>query len=421
MSGIAVNRAALALAALLLLGGTASADEPAVVRRPGDIAALPVDTRAVAVESPSEPFPEERLADLARLPDLRVLDLSRAGARASPDGVGMARDDLRLTDAGLDALGAVDSLEDLALTDLARVTEEGLARLGRALPRLRRLTLKWHGAFGNGSALRLRCLSAFPALADLDLTGATGEHAAEWPARLREAASLRGLTLRHCIWARGAALPDLERLSLGPAADGDLAPLAACPALADLDLSESPHLTGAGLAPLAGLAGLRRLSLRNCGKVDALDALAGLTGLTDLDLAGGESLGDASLAVVGRLRGLTRLSLGVDHGGRSTRRNRGGAITDEGLAALAPLANLRELSLPGFYQVVWGCRTLAQGPVVTDLPGRITDAGLLRLARLPALERLDLRWNPGVTDEGVKRFVRARAGPPPLPGCEVRR
>jgi hypothetical protein len=270
--------------------------------------------------------------------------------------------------------------------------------------------------------VRLLCLSAFPALRDLDLTGSTGEHAAEWPARLREAAALEGLTLRHCRWAAGAALPArLRRLVLGPVVDGDLAPLAGCPALADLDVSASPSLTGAGLAPLAGVASLRRLSLRACARVDSIEALRPLTGLAELDLAGCGRLGDAELRVLADLRALERLELGAHLVPGSSVGRSPCAMTDGGLSALLPLTRLRRLGLAGAYQVMWGCRTTVQGPVVTDLPGRITDAGLLRLARLPSLETVDLRWNPGVTAEGVRRFVRARADPPPLRECEVLR
>jgi len=97
------------------------------------------------------------------------------------------------------------------------------------------------------------------------------------------------------------------------------------------------------------------------------------------------------------------------------------ALTDAGIPALLALTRLRRLGLGGVYLVMWGCRTQAQGPAVVDLPGRITDEGLLRLAALPALETVDLRWNPGVTNEGARRFVDACANPPGWRACEVRR
>jgi hypothetical protein len=357
----------LASAIVLLLSA------PAAIGAPEDLLALPADTRAIVFSSPTAPWTNVDLSDLARFRDLRTLDLRHLGPHTeTPDGVGFTRYTFRLTDVGLAALEPLASLEELDLMMLARITDDGLADLGKALPKLRRLSIRFLGAFGNGTPVTFRSLGAFPALADLDLTGCRGEHEAEWPANLATLKTLRSLTLRFCPWARGEALgpvatmPGIRELRLAPVVDGDLPALAKCAPLEVLDLSWSPNLTADGLAPLSALPALRVLDLHGCTRVTTIEPLRKLATLRELDLAGLGKLGDEGLAPVVGLRSIERLDIGGALVPRSSTGHPPCPVTEASLTRLATLPNLRRLRLSGVYQEMWGCRTQAQGPIIVD-------------------------------------------------------
>jgi hypothetical protein len=116
---------------------------------------------------------------------------------------------------------------------------------------------------------------------------------------------------------------------------------------------EKSRVTSAGLAHLAGMAGLTHLQL-NGTLVDDLAPIQRLTRLRVLNLAE-TPLDDAGLAPVRGLAALERLDL------RDTR------VTDDGLASLIGLMSLRDLNLSNT---------------------RITDHGLPHLAGLKSLEHL---------------------------------
>ena len=92
--------------------------------------------------------------------------------------------------------------------------------------------------------------------------------------------------------------------------------------------------------------------------------------ISSLD-AGGQ-LTDSVLARLGELPHISQLNFGgTKH------------VTDEGLAHLAHLHQLRELDL-------------------SDYPGgQITDGGLAVLRHLPELRRLQMCWQSAITDAGV--------------------
>jgi beta-lactamase regulating signal transducer with metallopeptidase domain/5-hydroxyisourate hydrolase-like protein (transthyretin family) len=128
--------------------------------------------------------------------------------------------------------------------------------------------------------------------------------------------------------------------------------------------------TDDGLQALAPLKGLEVLFVWDAEKItDAgIGRLAGLTQLNELHFSSGQ-LGDGSLAVFGRMRGLRHLSL------------QGNAFRDDGLKRLAGLKQLRTLWIG-----------MNRGP--------ITDAGARHLAGLTALEQLDLQ-QAQLSDAGV--------------------
>ncbi len=240
--------------------------------------------------------------------------------------------------------------------------------------------------------------ASLPAVADAALRAAIG---AALGKAAGEAASPRELAGLEALTARSAGIRDLsgiegavglKELDLGFNPLADLRPLAALPAL------ESLNLDGAAtdLRALAGLAGLRRLSLRSNG-IDDLWPLAGLTSLVELDLGDNRIADLQPLASLGKLAvlradrnriadlwplaslaGLEALELGANR------------VRD--LQPLASLARLQTLRLGG--------NGLAELHPLSGLGG-LRDLGLagnavedLRaLADLGGLRRLDLRGN----------------------------
>ena len=187
-------------------------------------------------------------------------------------------------------------------------------------------------------------------------------------------------------------LASLKELDLGFNPLADLQPLAALPLLESLNLDGAVE----DLLPLASLAGLKRLSVRNNG-IDDLQPLAPLAGLAELDV-GDNRIGDlsplaglagltalradrnriADLWPLASLAGLEALELGANrvrdlHPLAGLTHLRSLRLNGNGLTELYPLAGLgglRELGLAG--NAVESVRALA------DLGG---------------LRRLDLRGN----------------------------
>lgn len=126
---------------------------------------------------------------------------------------------------------------------------------------------------------------------------------------------------------------------------------------------------------------LRWLSLRDCARItdDGVAALANLAQLESLDLRGCIRVTDAAIDHLACLGELTRLDLSGC-----------GQVTDAGLAALAALRDLSRLRLEGCHQV--------------------TDAGVDQLvSAAPRLEALDLAWCQRLTDHAVERLQRLPA------------
>jgi len=83
-------------------------------------------------------------------------------------------------------------------------------------------------------------------------------------------------------------------------------------------------------------------------------------------------------------------------------------MTDEVLARVARLDHVTSLSLGGCRELTdEGLLQLANMPQLERLDlseypgGRLTDRGLEVLRRLPNLRRFDMTWQSGVTDRGV--------------------
>jgi uncharacterized protein (TIGR02996 family) len=318
------------------------------------------------------PAQDEHVARLAAAPSARFARRVQCSGPLTPAVLGslapLART-LREIDVSLQSHGTFADEDLLALAPLAElrrlalfscepITAEGLAVLA-SLRHLEAIDLRNCPLTDAGA----RCLAGLP-LAEVKFNAVAPE-LTEAGMRVLAAAPLRKLHL------------DGDLLG-----DAHVAPLAAHPTLADLELGGAPlTVSGArtlaslplsrlylpsstlddrGVAELAPLGDrLRTLYLGHSAAITdaACQALAVFGGLVFLDLRSTKVTG-AGLRSIARLHRLEHLDLGFL------------GLDDDAVHALAPLANLRSLSL---------CLSRA-----------ITDGAIDTLARLPALERLDL-------------------------------
>ena len=279
---------------VLAIGGTIRREEGFLSLR-----GVPLDAAAVAA--------------VARMPELRVLDLEATD----------------LGDASMAMLTGIATLEELTLNS-TQVTDAGVKALG-GLRRLKRLRLNNTYVEGAGFA-------EWPAdsvLEELSLLGTPANDVSI--ATLARLARLRRLVLAESdVTGMGltplAALP-LTELDLSGADIGDNAPLEMFTELRALRLRDT-RISDLTLArKLASLRMLENLDLARTRVSNAgMDGLASLTSLRVLNLAYAE-LDDAGL---GKLRALTQLeTLNLD----STH------VTDSSVAVLAGYSKLQTLDL----------------------------------------------------------------------------
>jgi hypothetical protein len=135
-----------ALALLLVLSGALRADPPGVVERiekgGGEVRRGGAGGRADMVVL-GRGATDADLAGLCELRELEILALS--GSRVTDDGLrtiaalrsvrGLSLESDDITDAGLRHLEALNTLEVLLLARCTKVTDAGVARLKKALPR----------------------------------------------------------------------------------------------------------------------------------------------------------------------------------------------------------------------------------------------------------------------------------------------
>ena len=332
------------------------------------------------------PVGDEHLPTLARLTNLRSLDLAATG----------------VTDDGLADLAGLTNLRDLVLP-AGTVEGPGLAAL-RPLAELRRLWQIGRVLRGEDAAL----LAELPELRDLNV-----DISADGP-----------------LLARFAALPHLRSLRVtgDGVTDGALAELAAAPALADLSVTTAP-VTGAGLESVAKIETLDHLSLdRTRVTGDGVAALAALPNLRRLGLHfGGGPFGRergaaASLAGVGRLHGLEVLNLTgdglrpgdfADLGGLTNLRYvqvMSGPVNDEAAYHLAPVRSLTGLNLADADLTDEGLAFLTNLENLEELQvrGGLTAKGLAEVAALPRLRFLAVS-SPYLTESEVAEAA-AEAG-----------
>ncbi len=203
-----------------------------------------------------------------------------------------------------------------------------------------------------------------------------------------------------------AAFGDLKHLrEVGFASDAALTDdkfkgLPPRPNVESLDLQLCPKLTAAALAHVAKFKGLHRFDLSDNAWVtdDALAELAGMTELRQLSLARTKVTG-AGLKHLTKLTKLEKLDL------------EGVRVSDGGLAALAPLTGVTDLNLrhpTGNELTDAGLRHLKAmtGLRVLNLGGakKVTGSGFAELTCLPKLEILQLSGS-GVTDANLAHLA----------------
>jgi Leucine-rich repeat (LRR) protein len=296
------------------------------------------------------------LEGLRELPELRVLELLRAGALES-----------------LSALQNLPSIQKIRLEN---------ANLLLSLDGLRPLR-------------DLRSLTIFGARQLQELTA------------LRDAGELEELVLHYVpLLADLSPLAGLHRLRrisiMGSRGVCDLSPLAGLHQLEDLELRGLEQVTD--ISPLAGLSGLKTFRI-SCGPLHSLDALTGLSGLESLSVS--YATGSLpSLAALSSLRSLSLIQL-------ETLSSLSPLSSLAGLETLlidtAPLTNLSGIaSLPRLSALMLrSCRELVDVAAVSSLPvlrrlsleycPSLTDLSVLQ--DCGELEQLSLR-NLGVRTNG---------------------
>ncbi len=230
------------------------------------------------------------------------------------------------------------------------------------------------------------------------------------------------------LLAQLKTLPKLRELNIGGTTKitaAGLAHLAELTGLEKLTLSsvnESGEPLGdVALRHVAGLKSLRELGVNECGTTDAgIKSLEGMSQLRHLDIYQEGRLTDGAIASIAKLTGLKHLSLTSYVG---TERWGFMRFSPEALRQLTVLGDLEVLTLPGQVapDIVLAFPKLTSldmgGPLVDDavaekvaghralkslsLSGtRITDEGWKKIATLPELRRLTLRGER-ITDDGI--------------------
>ena len=319
---------------------------------------------------------------------------------------------MQTTGAGMELDGAGFPVEiDLASERV--FADEELVRAALMFPNLKRLRL----AVSSVSTATLAELASLTALEELYLQDAAIDDAG-LATLLRSMPNLRRLTLRR---VQGVT-------------DEALNAVAACKNLEVAALIELNQLTGAGLQPLAGIPRLRSLDLRNCGRLAAEDfkRLAAFDDLVELKLAG-PAVNDAvaeAIVDLPQVRSLTiedaeisatfleRLASDKATAERlqTLALARCFGVTDEALASIDKFPNLETLSLRDIMasgEFLARLSEAGKGPLALKTliatNTFLDDGAVEHLPKLtPKLERLDLRGNPGITDQSRSAFAKLK-------------
>lgn len=280
-----------------------------------------------------------------------------------------------------------------------KIADAGLDRLP-ALPRLRSLFL--NNTQATGAILAKLAGAPLDGIAFSHFTDESAAHLARFPLiqNIRLSGSpITGRTIAEIAKLRRVSSVDLDRC--GELTDDDFRPLAACYYLTRINLER----TDAGDVAAASLAALNNLGDVRIGGPHLTDVglrkLCEIASLRSLTInAEATSLTDAGLRDLWRLRNLQYLDLNPP------------AMTGAGLTALHELPELRTFSSSSPVMTDAGLRAIARctaleqlsiGGWQSDGPTAVTDAGLVPLAQMKSLKRLQFfRKNTGATDAGIE-------------------
>jgi Leucine-rich repeat (LRR) protein len=422
---------------VLLVGLTAcfaGCEKPAETPGPEVKAATPprseIQPTAVAAKTPAADAKQnQRSLDHAPAVD----ELKKLGCILSKNEMGLViKADCKaaeLNDAQAKNLEGLPSLEILSLEN-AKITNEGLASVSHNT-HLRVLSLRRCNQLTDEGLAALEGLDALENLLLLytNLTDAAMTHVA----RIK---SLRALDLRGCLRMGDGALEQIKNLTN----------------LVDLKIRTN-GVTDAGLAHLAGLK-LRTFEIEDANQItdEGLKNFAGMTDLTKINLMR-VRIGDAGLKNFEnckklkdvRLRGTSVDGSGLAslHGSKDTLKYLdisetafGSAamdnvvpfsnletldmwfatIEDADLAKLSGMTKLKQLTLEQCGSITTaGIEHVAKLPALESLnlnQTRIDDAALELLAKVANLKSLDLK-NTSVSDDAIEKFKAAK------PDCTV--
>ncbi len=280
----------------------------------------------------------------------------------------------KLNPADLAKLGALPKLEEIVFGGNAG-TDEGVAEIAKAVPRLRRLWL-FRSAVTDAAFPHVATLSE---LESLHLAGARISASA-----LVEVARLKKLRIL-----------EIDDTDVG---DAGLEALKGMPALTEISYKD---MRGVGVRGMAALATLRRLDTLHFAfaQVDeSIEKLAASRSLRQLVLLRA-TVDDSRAAQIAKIRSLRVLALSYT------------PVGDAALAHVANLPNLEALELVNTRVSDSGLKALAQAKALTALDLTDTaagDDGLEALLDLPKLASLVLRGTK-VTDAGAAKLARLKS------------
>lgn len=305
------------------------------------------------------------VAQLARMPQLRTLDLSWTG----------------VTDAGLRVLRALPRLERLNLS-MTRVTDAGLTHLA-ACDALERLDLMWTNT-GDGAIEALAGKSRFRELL-------SGNHVSNAGlAALANIPAYRHGLADDAMRVATDRAPN-ELVLRGRFTDEGVPQLRALHGLAQLGL----HDCAISEVGVASLVELPRLLMLACDPTDAwMPHLAAMPALRALS-AQDTTCGDDGFVALAQSRTIERLWLRRSHN-----------LRDRGFRALASMPALRNFAGSCKHVSDDALAALPEFPALRELmPMDVPDHGYRHIARCAALEVLTLMYCRDTTDAATEHIA----------------
>lgn len=391
-----------------------------------------------AVEEPAEEKEQKRITPRRRLasPEWDELILAARDQRATQlDALGLMSDDVIKRVASLDHitslnLGGSHELSDDGLLELARMpqlqqldlseypggklTDRGLEVL-RHLPNLRYFAMIWQRGITDAGVANLRYCEQ---LEEVNLMGThTGDGAIE---ALRGKPKLRRFSTGRLVTDAGLALlhdfPQFKKWH-GPAiTSGANEVIKSAPRL----LIDGPF-TDAGLASMAGLAGVFELVLFWHSSVISSEGLRHLAGLPNLGALGcdGELSNDVAMNHYAALPRLRRLlaqgTVATDDGFAALSRSRTlenlwtretPNLTGRGFRALATMPALRSLGVSCKQVDDTSLAALPSFPALRELtPIDVHDDGFRHIGNCKNLERLSCMYCRDTTDAATEHII----------------